>query len=153
MIKIDSIDRKILSLLQKKGDLSLAELSESVNLTTTPCWKRLKKLEECGVLKQRVALLDQVKLGFSFTAFVHIKTTNHCSEWYKSFTDKVLALDEVMELYRMAGNYDYMMKIVVADMAAFDLFYKKLVASIDGLTDVTSTFAMEQMKHTTALPL
>lgn len=153
MTNLDNTDRKLLRLLQQDGTLALAELAEAVNLTTTPCWKRLKRLEENGILRQRVALLDPVKLGLSFTAFVQIKTSNHSKEWYHSFVNAVSDFPEVMEFYRMAGEYDYMMKVLVADMSAFDKFYKKLVTSIEGLTNVTSTFAMEPLKYTTALPL
>ncbi|ODA30896.1 transcriptional regulator [Veronia pacifica] len=150
---LDKVDKALLARLQEDASLSLADLAESVNLTTTPCWKRLKRLEESGVLRKRVALLDPAILGLSFTAFVHIKTSDHSEDWYQRFVDAVTPFDEVMECYRMAGEYDYMMKVQVADMPAFDLFYKKLVNSIDGLTNVTSTFAMEPLKYTTALPL
>ncbi|PSW18821.1 Lrp/AsnC family transcriptional regulator [Photobacterium sanctipauli] len=150
---LDKTDRTLLRMLQQDGTLALAELAEAVNLTTTPCWKRLKRLEESGVLRQRVALLDPVKLGLAFTAFVQIKTSNHSKEWYHCFVETVSDFPEVMEFYRMAGEYDYMMKVQVADMAAFDKFYKKLVNSIEGLTNVTSTFAMEPLKYTTALPV
>ncbi|PSW07552.1 Lrp/AsnC family transcriptional regulator [Photobacterium lipolyticum] len=153
MSGLDNIDRTLLRLLQQDGTTALAELADAVNLTTTPCWKRLKRLEENGVLRQRVALLDPVKLGLSFTAFVQVKTSNHSKEWYHCFVETVSEFPEVMEFYRMAGEYDYMMKVQVADMAAFDLFYKKLVNSVEGLTNVTSTFAMEPLKYTTALPV
>ncbi|MEJ2762735.1 Lrp/AsnC family transcriptional regulator [Photobacterium sp. MCCC 1A19761] len=153
MYHLDQTDRALLRRLQQDATVSLAELAEAVNLTTTPCWKRLKRLEESGILRQRVALLDPVKLGLTFTAFVQIKTSDHSKEWYHAFADTVVDFPEVMEFYRMAGEYDYMMKVQVADMTAFDLFYKKLVNSIEGLTNVTSTFAMESLKYTTALPL
>ena len=150
---MDKVDRKLLTLLQENASLSLTELSEAVNLTTTPCWKRLKRLEDSGILRQRVALLDPAKVGLSFTAFVQIKTSNHSKEWYHHFVEAISDLPEVMEFYRMAGEYDYMMKVVVADMADFDRFYKKLVNNQEGLTNVTSTFAMEPLKYTTALPV
>ena len=153
MAVLDSVDRTLLRLLQDDATLPLAELAEAVNLTTTPCWKRLKRLEEDGILRQRVALLDPVKLGISFTAFVQIKTSNHSQDWFNHFVSTVTEYPEVMEFYRMAGEYDYMMKVQVADMQAFDNLYKKLVASVSDLTNVTSTFAMEQLKYTTALPV
>ena len=152
-MELDRIDRMILSLLQQDSTLSLNDLAEAVNLTTTPCWKRLKKLEESGVIAQRVALLDPEKLDLSFTAFVLIKTSDHSHEWYSHFVVTVSEYPEVMEFYRMAGEYDYMMKVLVKDMKCFDEFYKKLVNSIDGLSNVTSTFAMEPLKYTTALPI
>ncbi|PSV01573.1 Lrp/AsnC family transcriptional regulator [Photobacterium kishitanii] len=153
MAVLDSVDRTLLRLLQDDATMPLAELAEAVNLTTTPCWKRLKRLEEDGILRQRVALLDPVKLGIAFTAFVQIKTSNHSQDWFNHFVSTVTEFPEVMEFYRMAGEYDYMMKVQVADMQAFDNFYKKLVASVSDLTNVTSTFAMEPLKYTTALPV
>lgn len=152
-MELDRVDKKLLQLLQQDGTLSLAELAETVNLTTTPCWKRLKRMEENGIISKRVALLDPEKLGLSFTAFVQIKTSDHSHEWYRQFVEIISEYTEVMEFYRMAGEYDYMMKVLVADMKQFDLFYKRLVNSIDGLTNVTSTFAMEPLKYTTALPI
>ncbi|WP_330926285.1 Lrp/AsnC family transcriptional regulator [Candidatus Sororendozoicomonas aggregata] len=153
MDKLDLADRRLLRLLQGNAALSLAELADQVNLTTTPCWKRLKRLEDRGIIKQRVALLDGKKLGLSFTAFVQVKTSNHSEQWYNTFVNTVAGFVEVMEFYRMAGEFDYMMKVVVEDMAAFDLFYKKLVTSVKELSNVTSTFAMEPLKYTTALPV
>ena len=153
MAVLDSVDRTLLRLLQDDATMPLAELAEAVNLTTTPCWKRLKRLEEDGILRQRVALLDPVKLGISFTAFVQIKTSNHSQDWFNHFVSTVTEFPEVMEFYRMAGEYDYMMKVQVADKKAFDNLYKKLVASVSDLTNVTSTFAMEPLKYTTALPV
>ncbi|WP_445286102.1 Lrp/AsnC family transcriptional regulator [Vibrio sp. V17_P4S1T151] len=147
------MDRMILSLLQQDSTLSLNDLAEAVNLTTTPCWKRLKKLEESGVIAQRVALLDPEKLDLSFTAFVLIKTSDHSHEWYSHFVVTVSEYPEVMEFYRMAGEYDYMMKVLVKDMKCFDQFYKKLVNGVKGINNVTSTFAMESLKYTTQLPL
>ncbi|SMY33068.1 Leucine-responsive regulatory protein [Photobacterium malacitanum] len=153
MAVLDSVDRTLLRLLQDDATMPLAELADAVNLTTTPCWKRLKRLEEDGILRQRVALLDPVKLGIAFTAFVQIKTSNHSQDWFNHFVTTVTDFPEVMEFYRMAGEYDYMMKVQVADMQAFDNLYKKLVASVADLTNVTSTFAMEPLKYTTALPV
>jgi Lrp/AsnC family transcriptional regulator len=153
MPALDQIDRTLLRLLQQDGTLALADLAEAVNLTTTPCWKRLKRLEEMGILRKRVALLDAEQLGLSFTAFVQIKTSNHSKEWYHEFVGIVCEFPEVMEFYRMAGEFDYMMKVQVKDMSAFDQFYKKLVNSVEGLTNVTSSFAMEPLKYTTALPV
>lgn len=153
MMKLDKTDKQLLSMLQEDGTISLNELADAVNLTTTPCWKRLKRLEESGVIRKRVALLNPELLGLSFTAFVMIKTCDHSHEWYSKFVDTVTPFPEVMEFYRMAGEYDYMMKVQVTDMKRFDEFYKKLVNSVDGISDVTSTFAMEPLKYTTALPL
>ncbi|XAW88894.1 Lrp/AsnC family transcriptional regulator [Vibrio sp. CDRSL-10 TSBA] len=152
-MELDKVDRQILAMLQQDATLSLNDLADAVNLTTTPCWKRLKKLEESGVLTKRVALLDADKLGLSFIAFVMVKTSDHSHEWYQRFVSSVESYPEVMEFYRMAGDYDYMMKVLVKDMKHFDQFYKKLVNGVDGLNNVTSTFAMESLKYTTELPL
>lgn len=150
---LDRVDKQILKLLQKDSSLALNDLAEAVNLTTTPCWKRLKKLEDAGIIKKRVMLLDPERIGLSFTAFVMVQTSDHSHEWYRRFVDTVTEYDEVMEFYRMAGEYDYMLKVVAKDMRRFDEFYKKLVNSVQGLSKVTSTFAMESLKYTTELPL
>lgn len=150
---IDKIDRKLLSLLQRDCTLSLQALADAVNLTSTPCWKRLKRLEEEGILLERVAVLDAEKLGLSLTAFVLIKTQYHSSDWYCRFTAVVTEMPEVLGFWRMAGEYDYLLRVQVADMKRYDDFYKKLVNSVPGLSDVTSSFAMEQIKYTTALPI
>lgn len=150
---IDKIDRKLLALLQKDCTLSLQALAESVNLTTTPCWKRLKKLEDDGIIRARVALLDGEKLGLSLTAFMLIKTQQHSSEWFRQFVAVVEPMPEVMAFYRMAGEYDYLLRIQVADMKSYDAFYKRLVNGVPGLIDVTSSFAMEEIKYSTALPV
>ncbi len=150
---MDKIDRKILQELQLDTTLSLADLAERVSLSPTPCWKRIKRLEKEGVITRRVALVNPEKVGLGVSVFVHIKTQHHNSEWLESFAEKVIHYPEVAECYRMSGEYDYLLRVVVKDIQSFDLFYKTLVNSIDGLTDVTSSFAMEQMKYTTALPL
>lgn len=150
---LDKIDRKLLSLLQQDCTLSLQALADAVNLTTTPCWKRLKKLEDDKVLLGKVALLDAEKLGLGLTAFVLIKTQHHSSEWYNQLVKMVTELPEVLGVWRMAGEYDYLMQVQVADMKRYDDFYKRLVSRVPGLSDVTSSFAMEQIKHTTALPI
>lgn len=150
---LDKTDRTLLSLLQQDCTLSLQTLAESVNLTSTPCWKRLKRLEEEGYIRARVALLDNERLGLGLTAFVLLKTQQHNSVWYQKFTNVVSEMPEVLSFYRMAGEYDYLMQVQVADMKSYDDFYKRLVNGIPGLVDVTSSFAMERIKYTTALPL
>ena len=152
-MKLDKTDRIILSILQNDSTVSLNKLAAAVNLTTTPCWKRIKRLEDEGVIQKKVALLDPEKLNLLFTAFVLLKTSDHSHEWYERFVDTVCDFPEVIEFYRMAGDYDYMMKVLVEDMKHFDSFYKKLVNCIPGISNVTSTFAMEPLKYTTALPI
>lgn len=150
---LDKVDLQLLELLQKDCSLSLQVLAEQVNLTSTPCWKRLKRLEDEGYIRGKVALLDSEKLGIGLTAFVMIKTQNHTLEWYEQLVLQVSLMPEVLGFYRMAGEYDYLLQVQVADMKSYDRFYKRLVMSVKGLTDVTSSFAMEQIKYTTALPL
>ena len=150
---LDKIDRKLLALLQEDCTLSLQALADAVNLTTTPCWKRLKRLEDEGILRGRVALLDAEKVGLGLTAFVLINTQHHSSDWYCHFVSEVTQMAEVLGFWRMAGEYDYLLRVQVADMKRYDDFYKRLVNSVPGLSDVTSSFAMEQIKYTTALPV
>ncbi|WP_257294149.1 Lrp/AsnC family transcriptional regulator [Endozoicomonas sp. YOMI1] len=150
---MDKIDRNILRELQEDTTPSLAELAEKVSLSPTPCWKRIKRLEAEGYITRRVALVNPDKVGLGVSVFVHIKTRHHNSEWLASFGKVVASYPEIAECYRMSGEYDYLLRIVVKDIQSFDRFYKELVNTVDGLTDVTSSFAMEQMKYTTALPL
>jgi len=149
---MDAIDRKILALLQQDASHSVAEIGNLVGLSSTPCWKRIQRLEAEGVIQKRVALVDQDKIGLGVTVFVSIETGDHSQEWLKSFADMVGAMPEVMEFYRMAGDVDYMLRVVVTDIAGYDAFYKKLIATVP-LKNVTSRFAMERIKSTTALPL
>jgi Lrp/AsnC family transcriptional regulator len=149
---MDGIDRKILEVLQADAALSVAEIGHRVGLSSTPCWKRIQKLEGDGVIERRVALVDQDKVGLGVTVFVSIETDDHSEEWLKRFADQVGAMPEVMELYRMAGDVDYMLRVVTTDIHGYDRFYKRLIASIP-LKNVTSRFAMEKIKSTTALPL
>lgn len=150
---LDKTDRKLLGLLQQDCTLSLQALADEVNLTSTPCWKRLKRLEDDGYIRNKVALLDAEKLGLDLTAFVLIKTQCHSSEWYQVFVNQVSEMPEVMAFYRMAGEYDYLMRVQVTDMKSFDSFYKRLVNGVAGLSDVTSSFSMEEIKFTTCLPI
>jgi len=149
---MDEIDRKILRCLQDDASLSLAEIAERVGLSTTPCWRRIQNLEKAGVIRRRVALLDPAKLQVGVTVFVRVKTSQHNPDWLNRFAGAVAGIDEVVELYRMSGDIDYLLRIVVPDIAAYDAIYKRLIAAAP-LADVSSSFAMEQIKYTTALPL
>ena len=150
--RLDAIDRKILTVLQEDASLSVAEIGDRVGLSSTPCWKRIQKLEADGVIERRVAVVDQDKVGLGVTVFVSIETGDHSEEWLKKFADLVGAMPQVMEFYRMAGDVDYMLRVVVPDIHGYDRFYKQLIAAIP-LKNVTSRFAMEKIKSTTALPL
>lgn len=149
---MDAIDRKILTILQDDATISIAELASRVNLSQTPCWKRIQKLEGGGFIVKRVALVSPEKLGLGLTVFVSIETSDHSREWLARFAETVAAMPEVMEFYRMAGDVDYMLRVVVADMDSYDSFYKRLISQMP-LKNVTSRFAMERIKQTTALPI
>src|SRR5271169_3953797 len=149
---MDAIDRKILAVLQENAALSVAEIGSRVGLSSTPCWKRIQRLESEGVIQKRVALVDQERIGLGVTIFVSIETGDHSQEWLDRFAQTVGAMAEVMEFYRMAGDVDYMLRVVVPDIAGYDTFYKRLIAAVP-LKNVTSRFAMEKIKSTTALPI
>jgi Lrp/AsnC family transcriptional regulator len=149
---MDAIDRKILAVLQDDASLSVAEIGSRVGLSSTPCWKRIQRLEAEGVIQKRVALVDQDKIGLKITVFVSIETDDHSQAWLSSFAEMVGAMPEVMEFYRMAGDVDYMLRVVVPDIQGYDAFYKRLIAAVP-LKNVTSRFAMEKIKSTTVLPI
>ena len=149
---MDSIDKKILSLLQEDATLSIAEVGERVGLSQTPCWKRIQRLEAEGLIERRVALLNPEKLGLKITALVSIETGDHSAPWIAGFATTISAMPEVLEIYRVAGDVDYVLRVVVPDMQAYDAFYKRLIETVP-LKNVTTRFAMERVKSTTALPL
>jgi Lrp/AsnC family transcriptional regulator len=149
---MDAIDRKILAVVQSDASLSVAEIGQRVGLSSTPCWKRLQRLEADGVIQRRVALIDPDKVGLGITVFVSVETGDHSNDWLKRFAETASAMPEVMEFYRMAGDVDYMLRVVVQDMQSYDAFYKRLIAAVP-LKNVTSRFAMERIKSTTELPI
>jgi len=149
---MDETDRRILRILQADSSLSASDVAREVGLSASPCWKRIKRLQDEGVIKRQTAVLDAGRLGFGLTVFVSIKTGEHSTEWLQEFSGTITAMPEVLEFHRMAGEVDYMLKVVVRDMAAFDEFYKRLI-EITALSEVTSRFSMETIKETTALPV
>ncbi|MEX4007867.1 MAG: Lrp/AsnC family transcriptional regulator [Neoaquamicrobium sediminum] len=149
---MDRLDKKILRLLQEDSTLAVADVAKKVGLSTTPCWRRIQKLEEEGVIQRRVAVLDPVKVNTRVNVFVSIRTNAHSMEWLKRFAEVIQEFPEVVEFYRMSGEVDYLLRVVVPDIAAYDAFYKRLIAKIE-IRDVSSAFAMEQIKNTTQLPL
>ena len=151
-IVMDEIDRKLLAILQLDTTLAIAEMADRVGLSPTPCWKRIQKMEAAGVIQCRVALLDPARVGMGLTVFVAIEAGSHSPEWLAAFAAAVEAMPEVLEFYRMAGDVDYILRVVTADMAEYDAFYKRLIATVP-LKNVTSRFAMERIKSTTVLPL
>jgi Lrp/AsnC family transcriptional regulator len=149
---MDALDRRILDLLQEDATLPVATIAERVGLTSTPCWRRIQKLEEAGIIRRRVALLDRAQLNIGVTVFVAVRTNQHNMAWYERFARAVAEIDEIVGFYRMSGDIDYLLHVVVPDIAGYDAVYKRLIAKIE-LSDVSSSFAMEIIKETTRLPL
>lgn len=150
--KIDAIDRRILRLIQQDAARPIHEIAAAVGLSQTPCWKRLQRLEAAGVIRRRIALLDPVKLGLGVTVFVTVRLAEHSAQILADFGAALSDMEEVMEFYRMAGDVDYVLRVVAADAAAFDAFYKRLVA-LAPLREVTSRFVLETIKSETAFPI
>jgi Lrp/AsnC family transcriptional regulator len=146
------MDRAILAALQEDGTLSAAQLGEKVGLSATPCWKRVKAMEEAGLITKRVALVDRAQAGLPVTVFVSLRTNRHDEAWLRKFAASVSSMPEVMEFHRMSGDVDYLLKVVAADIAGYDRFYKRLIQNAQ-LAGVSSAFSMEEIKSTTVLPL
>ena len=151
-MKLDSIDVKILDILQRDAEQQVAHVAQQVGLSTTPCWRRIQRLKEAGVISRQVVLVDPHKVNVGVTVFVSVRTSTHTQAWFDRFRATVQAIPEVVEFYRMSGDVDYLLRVVVPDIAAYDAVYKRLTAGTQ-LQDVSSSFAMEELKLTTALPL
>jgi Lrp/AsnC family transcriptional regulator len=149
---MDKKDREILSILQRNAATPLAELAQAVHLSSTPCWRRVQKLHDSGVIRAQVVLCDQAKLNLPVTVFVSVRASQHSDAWMKRFVQATRDIPEIVELYRMSGDVDYLLKVIVPDIAGYDAVYKRLIRAVD-LQDVSSSFAMEVLKSTTALPL
>jgi Lrp/AsnC family transcriptional regulator len=152
MKELDRMDRAILGALQQDGTLSAAQLGEQVGLSATPCWKRVKAMEEAGLIEKRVAIVNREQAGLPVTVFVSLRTNRHDEAWLRKFAASVSSMPEVMEFHRMSGDVDYLLKVVAADIAGYDRFYKRLIQNAQ-LAGVSSAFSMEEIKSTTALPL
>lgn len=152
MRHLDSFDRTILNAMQSDSSLSIDEIADRTRLSRNACWRRIKKLDEDGVIRSRVALLDPQKLNLGLTAFIAIRTTHHEPGWLKKFAAAVQDLPEIIGVYRTTGETDYLLHAVVSDIAGYDRLYKKLISRVS-LTDVAASFVMEKIKETTALPL
>ena len=150
--QLDTIDWAILGVLQRDASLPVHEVGERVGLSSNACWRRIRRLEDSGIIARRVALLDAEKLGLATTVFVAIRTNRHDPAWLEAFSRGIAEIDEISECHRMAGEVDYLLKIVVRDIAHYDRIYRRLIARIPDIADVSSTFSMEKMKATTALP-
>jgi Lrp/AsnC family transcriptional regulator len=151
-MKLDAIDRKLLELLQADAELQVSQLAAHVNLSPTPCWRRIQRLKEAGVITRQVALVDPRKVNVGVTVFVSIRTNQHSQAWIDAFRATVETIPEIVEFYRMSGDIDYLLRVVVPDIAAYDGVYKRLIQGT-ALSDVSSSFALEEIKFTTALPL
>ena len=138
--------------MQENAAQPVADIARKVGLSVTPCWRRIQRLEENGVIRKRVALLDPQKIDVGMSVFVAVRTDQHNAEWLSDFAKMIADMPEVVEFYRMSGEVDYLLRVVVADMSAYDAFYRKLISNVQ-LTDVSSSFAMEEIKYTTALPV
>jgi Lrp/AsnC family transcriptional regulator len=149
---MDATDRKILAILQENADQPVAEVASAVGLSPTPCWRRIQKLRAAGIIQRTVALVDPKTIGLDLNVFVGIEARDHSPDWLRGFTDTVSVMAEVMGIYRMAGEVDYMLRVAVRDMAHFDDFYRRLIEAVP-LKNVTSHFAMERVKYTTAYPV
>ncbi len=150
---LDATDLAILRLIQADASLSLGDIAKEVGLTQTPCWKRIRRMEETGIITGRVTLVNADKLGLGISVFVAIETGDHSAAWIESFAQTVADMPEIVECWRLGGDVDYLLRVVVSDMTAFDGFYRKLTARVSSLRKVTSRFAMECVKSTTALPI
>ncbi len=152
MVRLDKTDVAILNIIQQDTSLPIADIARRVGLSVTPCWRRIQRLEEQGVIRRRVALLDSEKIGAGVSVFVAVRTNEHNAQWLQHFSTVVEAMPEVVEFYRMSGDIDYLLRVVVSDMGQYDAFYQRLISKVK-LTDVSSSFAMEQIKYTTVLPV
>ena len=151
--ELDATDLAILRLIQADASLSLGDIAKEVGLTQTPCWKRIRRMEETGIITGRVTLVNAEKLGLGISVFVAIETGDHSADWIESFAKTVAEMPEIVECWRLGGDVDYLLRVVVSDMTAYDGFYRKLTARVSSLRKVTSRFAMECVKSTTALPI
>ncbi len=149
---MDKLDTKILDLLQGNGALSAAEIADRVGLSKAPCWRRIQKLQQVGVIRGIVALLDAHALNVGTTVFVTLKTGHHSEVWFEKFVRAVRDIPEVTEIHRMSGDVDYLIRIVVPDIDAYDVVYKQLISAVE-FQDVSASFVLETIKSTTALPL
>lgn len=151
-IPLDEADVRILSVLQEDGTLSVAAVADRIHLSQNACWRRMKRLEETGVISRRVALVDAAKVGLDLVVFVSIRTSEHNDDWFEHFSKVVREMPEVVEFYRLTGEVDYLLKLKVENIKAYDAAYKKLISQVK-ITDVSSAFAMEELKNTTSVPV
>jgi len=153
MNKLDRIDRQILALLQADAALPIQKIAEQVGLSVNPCWRRIRQMESAGVIQGRVAVVNPEKVGLGLTVYVRVKTREHSADWARRLNEVIAAIPEILECHRIGGDVDYLLKVVVADMADYDRTYKELIARLPSLADVSALFSMERLKSATALPI
>ena len=153
MNRLDKIDRQILTLLQADASVPIQQIAEQVGLSVNPCWRRIRQMEEAGVIRGRVALVSPEKVGLGLTVYVRVKTNQHSAAWAKKLNEVIAAMPEILECHRIGGDVDYLLKVVVEDMAGYDRTYKELIGRLPSLADVSALFSMERLKSATALPI
>jgi len=153
MSKLDRIDRQILALLQADASQPIQQIAEQVGLSVNPCWRRIRQMESTGVIQGRVAVVNPEKVGLGLTVYVRVKTREHSADWARRLNEVIAAMPEILECHRIGGDVDYLLKVVVADMAGYDRTYKELIGRLPALADVSALFSMEQLKSATALPI
>ena len=153
MSKLDRVDRQILALMQNDASLPIQQIAERVGLSVNPCWRRIRQMEAAGVIQSRVALVNPEKVGLGLTVYVRVKTREHSADWARKLHEVIAAMPEILECHRIGGDVDYLLKVVVEDMAGYDRTYKELIARVPSLADVSALFSMERLKSATALPI
>jgi Lrp/AsnC family transcriptional regulator len=153
MNKLDRIDRQILALLQADASQPIQQIAEQVGLSVNPCWRRIRQMESAGVIQGRVAVINPEKVGLGLTVYVRVKTREHSADWARRLNEVIAAMPEILECHRIGGDVDYLLKVVVADMAGYDRTYKELIGRLPALADVSALFSMERLKSATALPI
>ena len=153
MSKLDRTDRQILALMQDDASMSIQAIADQVGLSVNPCWRRIRQMEAAGVIQGRVALVNPEKVGLGLTVYVRVKTREHSADWARRLNEVIVAMPEILECHRIGGDVDYLLKVVVEDMAGYDRTYKELIARLPSLADVSALFSMERLKFATALPI
>jgi Lrp/AsnC family transcriptional regulator len=153
MNKLDKIDRQILELLQADASLPIQQIAERVGLSVNPCWRRIRQMEQGGIILARVALVSPEKVGLGLTVYVRVKTNQHSAGWARKLNEVIAAMPEILECHRIGGDVDYLLKVVVEDMAGYDRTYKELIDRLPSLADVSALFSMERLKSVTGLPI
>jgi Lrp/AsnC family transcriptional regulator len=153
MTKLDKIDRQILALLQEDASVPIQQIAEKVGLSVNPCWRRIRQMEQAGIIQGRVALVNPEMVGLGLTVYVRVKTREHSAGWARTLNEVIAAMPEILECHRIGGDVDYLLKVVVEDMAGYDRTYKELINRLPSLADVSALFSMERLKSATALPI